>query len=157
MEINFDRLWKEVISTQNEERLESVDGPSHWRQVEKNGLYLVEKTGANVIVVRLFSIFHDSRRINDYTDPGHGERGAGYARQLRRHLFDLNDEDFALLEYACTWHADQDHHDDPTIGTCWDADRLDLGRVGITPDPALMSTTFGRELASEFFHSEQED
>jgi uncharacterized protein len=28
----------------------------------------------------------------------------------------------------------------PTIGTCWDADRLDLGRVGARPDPKYMST-----------------
>lgn len=29
---------------------------------------------------------------------------------------------------------------DLTIGTSWDADRLHLPRVGITPDPALLST-----------------
>ena len=27
-----------------------------------------------------------------------------------------------------------------TIQTCWDADRLDLGRVGITPDPSWLCT-----------------
>ena len=30
--------------------------------------------------------------------------------------------------------------DDPTIGTCWDADRLDLRRVAIVPKTGLMST-----------------
>jgi hypothetical protein len=35
----------------------------------------------------------------------------------------------------------------PTIGCCWDADRLDLGRVGIEPDPELMSTDAGRKRA----------
>ncbi|TML82741.1 MAG: hypothetical protein E6G09_09645, partial [Actinobacteria bacterium] len=35
----------------------------------------------------------------------------------------------------------------PTIGCCWDADRLDLGRVGIEPDPELMSTIAGPERA----------
>jgi hypothetical protein len=32
----------------------------------------------------------------------------------------------------------------PTIGCCWDADRLDLSRVGIEPDTELMSTDAGR-------------
>lgn len=37
---------------------------------------------------------------------------------------------------------------DPTIGCCWDADRLDLGRVGKKPDPAYMSTMLGRSAAN---------
>ena len=45
------------------------------------------------------------------------------------------------------WHTDAEHSDDVTIGTCWDADRLDLGRVGIIPDEAFMSTDFGKEIA----------
>jgi hypothetical protein len=28
---------------------------------------------------------------------------------------------------------------DPTVQTCWDADRLDLGRVGIKPHPDFLS------------------
>jgi hypothetical protein len=34
---------------------------------------------------------------------------------------------------------------DPTVGVCFDADRLDLGRVGIEPDPELISTDAGRK------------
>ena len=30
---------------------------------------------------------------------------------------------------------------------CFDADRLDLGRVGITPDPKKMATERGKEMA----------
>jgi uncharacterized protein len=33
----------------------------------------------------------------------------------------------------------------PTIGVCWDADRLDLTRVGIMPDPEFFSTAAGKE------------
>ena len=43
----------------------------------------------------------------------------------------LTDERFQLLHYACVWHTDGGHHDDPTIGTCWDVDQLDPGRVGV--------------------------
>jgi uncharacterized protein len=31
-----------------------------------------------------------------------------------------------------------------TIQTCWDADRLDLGRVGITPHPSRLCTEAAR-------------
>jgi uncharacterized protein len=44
------------------------------------------------------------------------------------------------------------------IGACWDADRLDLTRVGIIPDPDMMSTEPGKELAAQMnkLRSEQE-
>lgn len=37
----------------------------------------------------------------------------------------------------------------PTIDCCIDADRLDLSRVGITPDPERMLTEAGKLLAEE--------
>lgn len=80
-------------------------------------------------------------------DQGHGIRGAAYATELRGKLFDLDNDAFSLLHYACTWHTDQNFSDNPTIGTCWDADRLDLGRVGIIPNENFMSTSFGKETA----------
>ena len=59
---------------------------------------------------------------------------------------DLPDEHFELLQYACVWHTHGLLNNDPTIGTCWDADRLDLARVGIQPDAHFMSTEFGRQM-----------
>ena len=41
-------------------------------------------------------------------------------------------------------HADGTVSSDPTVGACWDADRLDLPRVGITPRPELFSTEAAR-------------
>ena len=78
----------------------------------------------------------------------HGARGAAYAASLRGVLFDLSDSHFELLHFACTWHTHGQLSDDPTIGTCWDADRLDLGRVGTRPEAGYMSTEFGREIAA---------
>ena len=40
------------------------------------------------------------------------------------------------------------HHDDATIGTCWDADRLDIERAGVIPNAKFMSTDFGREIGN---------
>jgi uncharacterized protein len=35
---------------------------------------------------------------------------------------------------------------DATLQACWDADRLDLGRVGITPSPRRLCTDAARSL-----------
>ncbi len=37
--------------------------------------------------------------------------------------------------------------DDPTVGVCWDADRLHLPRVGTTVDPELISTAAALDAA----------
>lgn len=144
--IDFECLWQ-CVTDQYHGNIYSTHGVAHWKRVEQNGLLLATRTGADPIVVRLFALFHDSRRINEGTDDGHGARGAAYAAELRGTLYSLDDVSFGLLEEACTWHTDRDFSNDPTIGTCWDADRLDLGRVGMIPNPSLMSTVFGREVA----------
>jgi HD superfamily phosphodiesterase len=56
----------------------------------KTGLKLAEATGANVEVVSLFAVFHDSRRINECTDHDHGLRGADFAAELRGSVFDVS-------------------------------------------------------------------
>ena len=145
--INFDALWQHVIA-QFACGPDSVHGPSHWRRVEENGLLIARHSGAIEPVVRLFAVFHDSRREHDGWDDAHGRHGAAFAARLRGKWFDLPDYEFALLEYACTWHTHGRTISDPTIGTCWDADRLDLGRVGKQPDPIYLSTATGRVLAS---------
>ncbi len=144
--IDFENLWR-VVSGQFPLGEDSDHGPDHWRRVEANGLLLAKATGADITVVRLFALFHDSRRENEFTDPEHGRRGALYAGELRNILYQITDVQFDLLETACIWHTETTHHRDPTIGTCWDADRLDLGRVGIIPDPKYMNTVPGRQLA----------
>ncbi len=116
-------------------------GLSHWARVWENGLRLAETTGADPTIVRLFAIFHDSRRLNDNQDPEHGRRGAALAALHRGAGLELSDPDFALLSTACTHHTDTDFHDNPTIQTCWDADRLDLPRVGKRVNPAFLNTS----------------
>jgi uncharacterized protein len=64
-------------------------------------------------------------------------------------LKDLTDHQFELLQTACYLHTTTHHTGDPTIDACFDADRLDLGRVSITPDPTKMATEKGRELARD--------
>ena len=147
MNDDIHRLW-ELVTHQFRGPAYSVHGPDHWRRVERNALLLATRTGADITVIRLFALFHDSRRENDGWDPGHGARGAAFAASLRGSAYELDDERSELLRYAGEWHTDGAFHDNPTIATCWDADRLDLGRVNIIPDPAYLSTEFGREIAT---------
>jgi uncharacterized protein len=49
-----------------------------------------------------------------------------------------------LLGFACEEHTNGGVGRDPTVGVCWDADRLNLRRVGIKPAPRLLSTGTAR-------------
>jgi uncharacterized protein len=88
----------------------------------------------------LFALFHDSMRLNDNHDPLHSPRGAALARELRGEAFDLDEERMRLLEFACEEHTNGGVDSYPTVGVCLDADRLNLWRVGIRPDPHGLST-----------------
>lgn len=143
---DYNHLW-DIVIDQFPLGRHSIHGPRHWKQVEKNGLMLAEETGADQAVVKLFALFHDSRRQNEYTDDGHGLRGAELAKRLRGIYFDLPDDSFTLLFTACKDHTDGKKTHNITIATCWDADRLDLPRVGTIPDPKRMATAYGKRLA----------
>lgn len=110
-----------------------VHGSSHWARVRSIGLKLSEKTGANKTVVELFAFLHDSRRFGEHKDPFHGERAVDFAKTLRGSIIHLTDAEFDLLSYACLHHTSGYVVGDMTVLTCWDADRLDLGRVGTMP------------------------
>ena len=75
-------------------------GIAHWARVLENGLRLAEETGADIEVVQLFAILHDSQRINEGGDPKHGPRAAAYALKLRGQVFDL--PSLILLSGSCT-------------------------------------------------------
>jgi uncharacterized protein len=128
--------------------VQGLHGVVHWARVLENGLRIAEVNGADREVVTLFAVFHDARRIDEGQDAGHGLRGAELARSLRGELIHLDDDRFDLLFEACRLHTDGLTAGDQTLLACWDADRLDLGRVGITPDRRLLGTKAGRSLLS---------
>ncbi len=127
-----------------------IHGLAHWRQVEFNGLLLAKKTGADITVVRLFALFHDSKRESDGYDDTHGGRGAEFAKKCREEkLLEITDEQFEKLYHACKNHTTERSSGDVTIDTCYDADRLDLGRVGFDLKPEKMATSFGEFIAKK--------
>ncbi len=122
-----------------------IHGAGHWARVRYNGLLIACRNGANIQVVELFAFLHDARRLDDGRDPFHGERAATLVRELDGRFFSLAPEELRLLERACRDHSDGRVEADITIQTCWDADRLDLGRIGIIPNPDYLSTDEARE------------
>ncbi|MFT4538729.1 MAG: hypothetical protein ACI841_000886 [Planctomycetota bacterium] len=122
-----------------------IHGISHWARVRSIGQRLALETGADPAVVELFAWLHDSRRFNDGTDPEHGRRAADLASALQGKFFELTDNQLGLLREACIGHSDGHTRADPTVMTCWDSDRLDLGRIGIRPDPAYLCTAVARD------------
>ena len=147
-EIYFAALWQHLTARFALGEW-SLHGPKHWRNVERNALTIAQISGAGIIVVRLFAVLHDSERQNESYDPEHGQRAAALARQLHRQHFTLADGQLHVLCEACTFHHQGQVSQDPTIGTCWDADRLDLPRVGIRPHESRMSTGEGKRLARQ--------
>lgn len=119
-------------------------GRDHWLRVLQNAREIAAETGANLRVLELFAVLHDSRRENENHDPKHGHRAAAYAVELRVKWFDLADDEMDLLLEACRFHSDGITEAHPTIQACWDADRLDLGRVGVRPDPLYLCTTYAQ-------------
>ena len=126
----------------------SLDGPHgvfHWARVCENGRLLAPLTGATLEIVELFSIFHDAKRSNDGADPDHGRRSADYVRSLGQARLGLSERDFELLVMACARHSDGLMAGDVTVQTCWDADRLDISRVGIRLDSKRLCTEAARD------------
>ncbi len=128
----------------------SCHGPEHWRSVERNAIVLSSLTpGADVEVARAFALFHDSQRLDDGWDDEHGPRAARFV-ETHRDEIPLNDAQVAVLVRACEEHTRGAPLDDPTIGVCWDADRLDFDRFRHNkPRPEYLSTEAARRIARE--------
>ena len=125
--------------------LGETHGLSHWQRVERNGIILSLENGAvregvNVKVVRAFAYLHDKCRVDDWEDIEHGVRAAV--------LKDFTDDEVALLQQACRYHTTKRRTGNATIDICFDADRLDLGRVDIDPNPRKMATEQGAYYAA---------
>ena len=102
--------------------------------------------GADLLVVELFAFLHDSQRRDEWKDTGHGARGAEYARALQGRFFDLRPAQVDRLASAIRHHSGGEVSTNATIQTCWDADRLDLGRVRIKPSDEYLSEEGARRI-----------
>ena len=122
-----------------------IHGAAHWARVRVNGLAMAKANGARADVVELFALLHDSQRQHEGHDRRHGPRAADFVAGLNGDYFKLDSTGLEMLVYACRHHSDGMMEGDVTVQTCWDADRLDLARVGIWPDPDRLCTEAARE------------
>lgn len=149
MKTNIDSLINKVKQFSAEGwALGVCHGVSHWERVERNGLLLATDE-VNRTVVRLFAYLHDKWRVDNWEDIEHGKRAAENLPALRGTLLaGITDGEFELLCKACELHTVCHRTGNATIDACFDADRLDLMRVGIIPDPKKMATEHGKFYAA---------
>lgn len=152
----------------------TVHGPGHWARVCRFGACLAEREGLSPAAARAVEVFawtHDLAREDDGAGREHAVAGATHLDEVAAELFpDLSPLQLSIVRVAIELHSDgmtaREAHErglldpvfeiDPggspdeqtiaTIGCAWDADRLDLQRFGIRPEPALMSTRSCREV-----------
>jgi len=123
----------------------ALHGPAHWARVEWHAKAICRHLNISPLVPTLFSLVHDSQRLTDGTDIWHGLRAARFVKESRRHWFAyLTAEQWEFLYEACAKHSEGRVSNLPVIAACWDADRLDLWRVGRMPEPSMLSTDFAQ-------------
>jgi uncharacterized protein len=118
---------------------QGIHGANHWARVIHHGKKIGQLRKADLMVVELFGFLHDSCRHNDGRDPMHGERAAEFAHGIHGDFYQLNAKQLDSLCFAMKHHSGGEVSTDATIQTCWDSDRLDLGRVGIFPSAQYLS------------------
>ncbi len=129
---------------------DGVHGIPHWSRVWYHGRRLAHSLDVNPAILAWFAFLHDSQRHNDHRDPLHGHRAADFAVGLRHQgvIVELSAIEFEHLCEAMRLHSDGHTQGEAAIRACWDADRLDLGRVGIEPHPLRLCTPAARERRS---------
>ncbi len=140
-----------------------LHGEDHWRRVAVAGSRIADRTlGVDRLVVLLFAILHDAGRLRDFFDEHHAYRGARLARELLEDGVVVSEGQLETLLFAVERHDAGETTEDPTVAACWDADRLDLWRLGVRPDPRLLSTEaawelveWGREMQGERYSWEE--
>ena len=124
-------------------------GKEHWDRVAKFGRMLYQE-GADMDIIMAFAYLHDSERKDNAEDVEHGKRASKLIDTIRySHLRGLSDEQIKKLKRACELHSIEHKTGDITIDICFDADRMDLLRVGIAPLPERMATKRGAEIVSD--------
>lgn len=139
--------------------IKGMHGEGHWSRVATYGLLLaaaMEGRTDEIIdldVIVHFAYLHDMERNTEQSCPWHGA-AAAIMVDTNRTNFQLTETQLNTLVEAIEGHSDGRKSSCPTIGICWDADRLDLQRYGLLPIPELMSTASGWAIAQQLREKE---
>lgn len=125
-----------------------IHGVEHWDRVARFG-HMLWVEGADMDVIMAFAYLHDSERDGDGDDYLHGPKASKLVDKIRDTLLKaLTDEQIKKLKQACEQHTIVHQTGDITIDICFDADRMDLLRVGVLPLSDRMATKKGAELVA---------
>ena len=148
LKFNLEELREYAIKHWNKS---DIHGIEHWDNVYKNALKLKDND-INLNILYAFAYLHDSARFNDGIDLYHGARAVENVKKLSKTILsNLSHEEIFELSYACCYHTTEHKTNNKTINACFDADRLDLIRVDIIPDPFQMASKKGAEIATELY------
>ena len=131
--------------------LNGAHGIEHWESVYTNTLILSKVYGVYSKVFMLFALLHDSQRFDEDDDLEHGIRAA---KKVQSYLDEgkiiLGIKDQKRLLYACSNHTKANKndplYDDLIVQICLDADKLDIGRVGVIPEKSHFLTPYAQIL-----------
>lgn len=135
-----------VLDNHDEHACGVFHGPQHWYRVQGHGHAVARSLGIDPLIPHIFGLVHDSQREDESVDPWHGHRAAKFINENRAGLFSfLSDLEVEQLAHACELHSEGHTVSHQPAMACWDADRLDLWRVGIEPSPRHLCTSYARE------------
>lgn len=128
-----------------------IHGINHLRQVA----YLAGRFAYSINECEETAIIggylHDCARENDGNGNSHAHESALLATKIISKFYpEINIE---RVYNAIFFHADGLITDDPFIGCIWDADRLNLVRIGIIPKVELLSTEVAKRFHSRFIEN----
>lgn len=121
-------------------------GMTHWNKVAEYARIVAAHESIDEWFLLLFAYFHDCQRLNDGRDLEHGPRAAEYLMTWTPESLSLSEEEQHRLAFACRYHTREIPTEDKTIHACWDCDRLDIGRVGITVNPDFLFTKTAKRI-----------
>lgn len=140
----LDFQWKASLAATTVARTSHDHGPRHWRDVARVGLKVgtaMELRPAYLLPVFFFAAVHDTQRQSEFHDPEHGERAAEIMKMLvPPNPIIKGDVERELHRALCEHDKGGVEEDVWLVQACWDADRLTIGRVGITPMVEYMSS-----------------
>lgn len=142
--------WKEVEEIVFHHSLykDGVHGIDHIRRTVENAKIIAKETCPDKFDDAVIGAYlHDIGRIDDFGGNAHAVRGAKISERLLQEFWP--NLDIKRILFAIEFHADKLTSEDPLIGTIWDADRLDLDRVGIKINPDLLSTKKAKEILQQ--------
>lgn len=115
---------------------------------------LVSKRGQEIDqeAIRWAAVTHDTQRVNDFSDLGHGGRSASWVRRNLRRIQSngYTGIDVDKVAYINRWHVPHDQRAPemtPELKVFKDADGLDRVRVGLL-DPSYLRTEEARGMVN---------